>query len=72
MDSTQYPTPDSPSPRMRWITDDLLEKTCAVWSEYSGQEVTKEDGVEILMNVQRLMEIMIKDSEIRTEERQIA
>jgi len=46
-----------------WITDDLLARTQAVWSEVAGKPVDEDEAVEILLNVKRLAETMWKAAE---------
>jgi len=43
-----------------WITDELLEETIDVWSEACGRPVTEEEAVEILVNVRRLGQVLLK------------
>lgn len=45
---------------MDWMTDDLLQKTLAVWSEVYEQPLTTDDAVEILMNVKRFSEALLQ------------
>ncbi|MFO8014268.1 MAG: hypothetical protein R6X20_13290 [Phycisphaerae bacterium] len=43
-----------------WITDELLEETIDVWSEAYGRPITEEEAVEILVNVRRLGQVLLK------------
>ena len=43
-----------------WISDELLAETVDVWSEAYGRPVSEEEAVEILMNVKRLGEVLLK------------
>ena len=52
---------------MAWISDELLAETIDVWSEAYGRAVSEKEAVEILMNVKRLGEVLLK---ARREEKQ--
>lgn len=45
------------------ITDELLDDTLRVWSGAYGQTMTEDDGVEILLNVKRLAEVLMKSGQ---------
>ena len=45
---------------MAWISDELLAETIDVWSEAYGRLVGENEAVEILMNVKRLGEVLVK------------
>lgn len=45
---------------MRWISDDLIEETRRVWSPLYKREITEVEAVEMLMNVKRLAEVLLK------------
>jgi hypothetical protein len=45
---------------MSWISDDLLAKTRRVWSRAYGRLISEEEAVEILMNVKRMAETLMK------------
>lgn len=47
-----------------WITDDLLRDTRRVWSKAYGRVITPAEAVEILMNVKRLAEAVLKAEEV--------
>jgi hypothetical protein len=51
-------TPSGPRPA--WIPDALLTETVEVWSECYGRQVSEEEAVEILVNVRRLGEAILK------------
>jgi hypothetical protein len=42
-----------------WITPELVQETCAVWSRAYGRPVAEEEACEILQNVKRLAEVLI-------------
>jgi hypothetical protein len=46
-----------------WITDDLLRYTREVWSKANGREVSEDEAIEMLVNVKRLAEVMLKVAE---------
>lgn len=46
-----------------WITDDLLRYTREVWSKAYGREVSEDEAIEMLVNVKRLAEVMLKVAE---------
>ena len=48
---------------LAWITDDLLRYTREVWSKAYGREVSEEEAIEMLVNVKRLAEVMLKVAE---------
>jgi len=43
-----------------WISDGLLAETRRVWSKEYGRPVDEEEAIEILMNVRRLAEVLMK------------
>jgi len=43
-----------------WVSDKLLAETREVWSEAYGYEIDEEAALEILMNVKRLGEILMR------------
>jgi len=45
---------------MAWISDELLAKTIDVWSTNYGRPISEDEAVEILMNVKRLGEALLK------------
>ena len=45
---------------MAWISDDLLAKTRRVWSRAYGRLISEDEAVEILMNVKRMAETLMK------------
>ena len=48
---------------LAWITDDLLRYTREVWSKAYGREVADDEAIEMLVNVKRLAEVMLKVAE---------
>ena len=54
-------SPDGRRPlSMDWITDDLLQATLAAWSPVYDQPLTTDDAIEILMNVKRFTEALLR------------
>lgn len=45
---------------LAWISDALLARTVAVWSNRYGRPISEEEAVEILMNVKRLAEVLLR------------
>jgi hypothetical protein len=43
-----------------WISDGLLAETRRVWSREYGRPVDEEEAIEMLMNVRRLAEVLMK------------
>jgi hypothetical protein len=46
-----------------WITDDLVLYTQRVWSKAYGRVISPDEAVEILLNVKRLAEVLMKVDE---------
>jgi hypothetical protein len=64
------PEPDANAVRplsMAWITDDLLAETRRVWSKAYGRVIADEEAIEILMNVRRFAETMLRAEEQNNE-----
>lgn len=51
---------DPPGPVPAWITSALLAQTIDVWSEAYGRPVDTGEAVELLTNVKRLGEALIR------------
>ncbi len=45
---------------LAWITDDLVTYTREVWTGQLGREVSEEEAVEMLVNVKRVAEAMLR------------
>lgn len=43
-----------------WISDRLLAETRRIWSKEYGRPVDEEEAIEILMNVRRLAEVLMR------------
>lgn len=57
------PERDPAAPRplsMAWMTDELIDETRRVWSVGYGRVIATEEAVEILMNVRRFAETMLR------------
>lgn len=46
-----------------WVSDRLLARTIDVWSRAYGRPVTPQEAMEILMNVKRFAELLIRARE---------
>jgi hypothetical protein len=51
-----------------WITPELLQETCAVWSRAYGRPVSEDEAMQILHNVKRLAEVLINVQRERRDE----
>ncbi len=51
-----------------WITRELLQDTCTVWSRAYGRPVSEDEALEILHNVKRLAEVLINVQRERRDE----
>ena len=52
-------SPKRPS-SMAWMTDELLDDTRRVWSKAYGRVISADEAVEILTNVKRFAEVLLK------------
>ncbi len=43
-----------------WITDELLNRTRQVWSRVYGRPIDEREALEILLNVRRFAEVLLK------------
>ena len=43
-----------------WIGDDLMRHTREVWTKAYGRPVSEEEAIEMLLNVKRLAEVVLK------------
>lgn len=62
------PVPGAASARplsMAWITDALIEETRRVWSPMYGRVLSADEAVEILMNVKRFAEVLLRAGQER-------
>jgi hypothetical protein len=50
-----------------WLTDVLLEETRRVWSPYYGRDLSTDEAAEILGNVKRFAEMLLKLKKVRRE-----
>ena len=48
------------TPSLAWISNELLKETQELWSEKYGRPVTEDEAIEILVNVGRLAEVLLK------------
>ena len=61
------PTPQCGPLSTAWITDDLLRKTRRVWSKVYRRPIDDDEATEILMNVKRFAEVLLKAAEGETK-----
>ena len=47
-------------PGAGWITDEMIEDTRRHWSPRYGYELSDTEAVEILMNIKRLAQVLIR------------
>ena len=45
---------------LAWISDELLTETIELWSESYGRPISEDEAVEILMNVKRMGELLLR------------
>ena len=45
---------------LAWMSDDLLRHTREVWTKAYGRSVSEEEAIEMLLNVKRLAEVVLK------------
>jgi hypothetical protein len=60
------PEPDPADLRplsMRWLSDERIAEARRVWSKAYGRVISVEEAVEILMNVRRLAEVLLRAEE---------
>lgn len=43
-----------------WITDELIEKHQRLWSKRYQRDITREEAIEIIMNIKRFAEAVLK------------
>ncbi len=53
-------TPPERALSTAWVSDELLAETRDVWSEAYGYEIEDAEALEILMNVKRLGEVLMR------------
>ncbi len=60
------PEPDSGRVRpvsMQWLSDERIAETRRVWSKAYGRVISEDEAVEILTNVRRLAEVLLRIEE---------
>jgi hypothetical protein len=50
-----------------WITEDRIAKARRAWSKAYGRVVTRDEAIEILMNVRRLAELIFAAESERSD-----
>lgn len=48
------------TPSTAWITDEWIERSIDVWSKVYGRPISEDEAVEILVNLKRLIDVMLK------------
>jgi len=48
---------------LAWVTDELIDEHQRVWSRMYGRVITKEEAVEIIMNIKRFAEAVLDATE---------
>ena len=60
------PKPDSVGVRplsVQWLSDERIAETRRVWSKAYGRVISEDEAVEILTNVRRLAEVLLRAEE---------
>ena len=60
------PEPDAGGVRplsMQWLSDERIAETRRVWSKAYGRVISEDEAVEILTNVRRLAEVLLRAEE---------
>jgi hypothetical protein len=45
---------------LAWISDELMAETIELWSQSYGRPISEDEAVEILMNVKRMGELLLR------------
>ena len=45
---------------MQWLSDERIDQARRVWSKACGRVISDDEAVEILMNVRRLAEVLLR------------
>ena len=48
---------------MQWLTDERIAEARRVWSKAYGRVISQEEAIEILTNVRRLAEVLLRAEE---------
>lgn len=48
---------------MQWLTDERIADARRVWSKVYGRVISDEEAIEILTNVRRLAEVLVRAEE---------
>jgi hypothetical protein len=51
---------------MQWLSDERIAEARRVWSKAYGRVISEEEAIEILMNVRRLAEVLLRAEEEKT------
>ncbi len=55
------------TPRTQWLSEERIAEARRVWSKAYGRVISDDEAVEILMNVRRLAEILLRAEEEKEE-----
>lgn len=64
------PEPDTIAVRplsTQWLSDERIAEARRVWSTAYGRVISEEEAIEILMNVRRLAEVLLRAEETKEE-----
>ena len=53
----------------QWLSDDRIAEARRVWSKAYGRVISEDEAIEILMNVRRLAEVLLRAEEEGRHER---
>lgn len=45
---------------LAWMTEELIDRTQAVWGQAYGRDISEAEAIEILSNVRRFAEVVIR------------
>lgn len=48
---------------MQWLSDERIAEARRVWSKAYGRVISDDEAIEILMNVRRLAEVLLRSQE---------
>lgn len=51
----------------QWLSDERISEARRVWSKAYGRVISDDEAIEILMNVRRLAEILLRSEEEKRE-----
>ena len=57
------PEPDVRPLSTQWLSDERIAEARRVWSKAYGRVISEDEAIEILMNVRRLAEVLLRAEE---------